>query len=353
MSVFRVSELRNSSILRVYTLRDTIQTDPEYQRMSEVWTTEKKQLLIDSILNDFDIPKLYLHEFDEYISLPDGRRAKYAIIDGKQRLEAIWSFIDNKLPLGDDILYYDDPSIDLKKKTYGDIAKSYPRIKDFFDSYVLPIITVATDDIDMIEEMFSRLNEAVPLNAAEKRNALGGPMAKTIRRVASHLFFKTRVLFSNKRYHHRELSCKLLWLCFTDDKIIDTKKAYLDDFVIHFKEKQLTTQSKKLEHTVSNVLDQMNKVFQKNDPLLKTLSMPVIYFLVFKDAFEDGWLSSITRNRLLAFDEKRKQNRKIAESDLGKADYALLEFDRMAIQGTNDGVSISFRRNTLAEFLKK
>ena len=41
MTQIRISELRNSSILRVYSERKNIQADPDYQRMGEVWNTEK------------------------------------------------------------------------------------------------------------------------------------------------------------------------------------------------------------------------------------------------------------------------------------------------------------------------
>ena len=56
MPSIRISELRNSSILRVYADKNGIQTDPEYQRMGDVWNLDKRQLLIDTILNDFDMP---------------------------------------------------------------------------------------------------------------------------------------------------------------------------------------------------------------------------------------------------------------------------------------------------------
>ena len=49
---FDVFELRISSILYLYSRRSTISIDPEYQRMGGVWTLDKRQLLIDSIINE-------------------------------------------------------------------------------------------------------------------------------------------------------------------------------------------------------------------------------------------------------------------------------------------------------------
>lgn len=306
---------------------------------------------MDSIINEFDIPKIYFHEFSEYKTLKDGRRMKYAIIDGRQRLEAIWAFMDGQFGLNEDFVFYTDPKIDLKESSYPEIAARYPELKNIFDSYSLPIINVMTDDLDMIEEMFYRLNESVPLNAAEKRNAFGGPMADAIRRVSSHRFFQHKVAFLNRRYQYRELSCKFLWLSYST-KIQDTKKIYLDQFVKEFKQKNMLALSRTLEVKLSEILSCMWKIFLKRDFLLSTVSMPVIYFLTFKNAKEQGWLSQITREQLIAFDAARKENRKIAQTDLSRADYDLLEFDRMSQQGTNDALSINFRVSTLINFLK-
>jgi len=69
-------------------MRDRILLDPEYQRLSDIWTMDKRQLLIDTILNEFDVPKLYLHKFHE----PVKRGAKsydYAIIDGSSGLKQL------------------------------------------------------------------------------------------------------------------------------------------------------------------------------------------------------------------------------------------------------------------------
>ena len=202
----------HSSILRLFSEKDVINVKPEYQRMGDIWTGEKRQLLIDSILNDYDIPKLYFHLLTQKQKEESRLNYDYAIIDGRQRLETIWSFIDGHIKIADDFVYFADENVKAGGFTYSDLASSYPKLKSLFDSFTLPIIIVETDDIDLIEDMFSRLNEAVPLNAAEKRNAFGGPMAETIRRVSTHKFFKEYVIFSNNRYQHREVAAKILFL---------------------------------------------------------------------------------------------------------------------------------------------
>src|SRR6266487_1264767 len=111
----------NSAIL-TYLDRDKVFMNPVYQREANIWSIEKKQLLIDSIINHFDIPKLYFHEYLEP-KLIEGKKRKYAVIDGKQRLLAIWEFIDNAFSLSDKFEYLPDPKVNLSGLTYRELTE--------------------------------------------------------------------------------------------------------------------------------------------------------------------------------------------------------------------------------------
>ncbi|MCF5461044.1 DUF262 domain-containing protein, partial [Pseudomonas syringae] len=121
MSFIETFSLKNSTIMFLYSERDEIQLDPHYQRMGGIWTLEKKQLLIDSILNDYDVPKLYFHEFTRQQRVDTG--FLYAVVDGRQRLQTIWDFIDGEFPISDDFEFQRDNSIHLSNLNYEDIAK--------------------------------------------------------------------------------------------------------------------------------------------------------------------------------------------------------------------------------------
>src|SRR5689334_18410826 len=79
--------------------RGSIDTAPPYQRRGRLWSDTDKAYLIDSILNGFDIPKLYMADFTFADSPLNVKKLPYAIIDGKQRLEAILDFFDGKIRL--------------------------------------------------------------------------------------------------------------------------------------------------------------------------------------------------------------------------------------------------------------
>jgi len=331
-------------------MRERVQLDPEYQRLSDIWTPDKRQLLIDTILNDFDIPKLYLHKF--YQPLKKGSKSyDYAIIDGKQRLETLWAFIDGKIALADTFELFTNPNVKAGNMTYSELGRAYPDLKVQFDSFQLTTIAVETDELEMIEDMFSRLNESSPLTAPEKRNAYGGPLPGAIRKLAGQPFFTENIPFPNKRYRHFDLATKFL-LTENAGSVVDTKKAYLDKFVESF----VSQPRNKLPAFFDNAKDniaRMAQVFIRKDPLLRQVGIVTLYYHLFRLAHQEGWTQEVTRKRLADFEKRREANRYKAEQDLTKANYDLIEFDRYA-QSPNDGYAIKFRLKVLLrEVFKK
>jgi hypothetical protein len=347
---FELTELRSSTVWSLYRMRDRIQLDPDYQRLSDIWTLDKRQLLIDTILNDFDIPKLYLHKFHAPLK-KGGRTYDYAIIDGKQRLETMWAFIDGKIALAPEFEYFKDPKAKAGDMTYAELGKEHPDLKVQFDSFQLSAICIETDELEMIEEMFSRLNESAPLTAPEKRNAYGGPLPNAIRKLATGNFFTMDLPFPNKRYRHFDLAVKFLF-AESVHKVVDTKKVYLDKFVEDSADKprnKLPSFFKTAKETVARMAD----VFIQKDPLLRQVGMVILYYHLFRVARENGWAKDITRKKLADFDILRETNRRKAEKDLANANYDLIEFDRYS-QSPNDGYAIKFRlKILLKEVFKK
>ncbi len=350
MSYIETFPVQHSTILSIYSEKDEIVVDPEYQRKGGVWTLEKKQLLIDSILNKYDIPKIYFHQFERKERAKTGKL--FAIIDGKQRLETIWGFIDGNFCLSDDFEYQDNPDLKLAGLSYKDLGNEHPKIKIRFDSFVLPIIAVLTDDIDLIEDMFFRLNEAVPLNSAEKRNAFGGDMVAAIRDLANTKFFTKKVKFKNTRYQHYEVAARFLLVetaQLESKKLIDTKKVYLDAMAKNYKKgKSKVVQS--ITSTVKSTLDKMSECFTNQDNLLRTQGSMVMYYLLFKWADENN--IDIKRSKLIKFENEIKVNRKLAEDSYEEANYDYLEYDRLSQHGTNDVSNIKERFRIVKEYIE-
>lgn len=355
MNYIETHDLKNSTIMKIFANRKKIKLDPPYQRAGGVWSIEKKQLLIDSLLNDFDIPKIYFHSYTR--NQENSSEYSHSVIDGRQRLEAIWDFIEGKFSLSDDFTYLRDPNIQLASLTYKDIASDFIDIRIDFDSVILPIIEVITDDNDLIEEMFSRLNDGEPLNAAEKRNAFTGAVTNNIRNLINHSFFTDKIKFQNIRYKHQDIAAKVLFTehnLITHKKFFDTKKIYLDKFVKENSDNKIYINN--IMQTVANNLDHMAEVFTSKDDLLRAQGNIVLYYLLFRSASLNNELTKISRLKFLEWRKKLTDNKKLAEEidistdDQTNLSYELLEFNRLSQQGTNDASNIRERLRILSEF---
>lgn len=351
-----------SSLLELYSERHLIELNPEYQRIGGVWTREKKQLLIDSLINGFDVPKLYLQEFLPVLK-KGGRTYMYSIIDGKQRLQAIWDFIDGKLPLASDFKYLRDDNVKVAGLTYAEFSLRYQHLKSRFDSTHLDIVLVRTGEPELIEELFYRLNEAAPLNAPEKRGALGGPLPAKITDISQHEFFKKCIPFPDNRYRHRDLASKFLYIEHVGG-VANTKKSDLDKFVFEFKSIQADSPeesglriSKIVEH-VRKILDLAASIFNERDPLLRQVAMVTVYYHLARQ-IQTGVITLASTDRdiremLVEFENRRASNRSIIEQEgesAGEIDTDLVEFDKHS-QTPNDAYAIRIRLEILLKFLE-
>jgi len=190
--------------------RSAIEEDPPYQRESGAWSLDKRQLFIDSLLNGYDVPKIYLHD------LRGSHPTKvYTIVDGKQRLTTIWSYLDDGFPLASDFRIDagdnpDSPRDAVRPVGAVRFSQLDPHWQQVLTRTWLSVVLIRDASEEDIEDLFSRLNNGEALNAAERRNALGGDMAMLIREVARRPFFAERLGFSNARYQHLELAATLL-----------------------------------------------------------------------------------------------------------------------------------------------
>ena len=133
-------------------IRQRIDTNPDFQRPA-VWSTAQKQLLIDSILREYDVPKMYWRKVGEK---PD----QYDVVDGQQRLRAIWSFVDAEFRLLKDA----EPIDGMTVGGCGyDTLPDDLRIR--FDQYSLDVVVLEDTDEDEVREMFLRLQNGTSLKA--------------------------------------------------------------------------------------------------------------------------------------------------------------------------------------------
>ena len=325
-----------------------INLEPDYQRESNVWSLDKKQLLIDSLLNNYDTPKIYLHDLRQKADEFD-----FAVIDGKQRLTTMWDFIRGSFPLGDSFKFSETKQGESPKP--GDCFEDFSDLwKEKLKNSLLSVTRVLNADKDDIEELFQRLNNASTLTAAEQRNGMGGDMAKLIREIGKHKFFTQSVSFADRRYSHREVAAKILRL---EKFNLDEKKSYcaiakkfLDDLV----EKNKAMNSKdyeKLKKAVEKNLDSMTIIFSKKDALLKKITATHLYYIFIRDikkAYGSESMNSVLTKFMNEFEAKRIENSKIVDDeDDTKKDKDLTEYQNLMQHGTNNPANIETRMEVL------
>src|SRR5262249_37860484 len=127
----------------------------EFQRY-EVWNEKKKSRLIESILLGLPIPMFYLAEEPN---------KSVVVVDGQQRLMAVFRFIDNEYALSGLGPMKDE----LEGKYFNELSDD---LQDALEEAEFSTVTILTESKpDVRFDMFERLNSgATGLNAQEIRN---------------------------------------------------------------------------------------------------------------------------------------------------------------------------------------
>jgi hypothetical protein len=160
-----------------------LQMKPPFQR-NPVWTWPQKSYLIDSILNGYPVPEIYMQEF-----VDENGNEQHIIIDGQQRTRACLDFIEGKFSIKEEEsptwggMRFDDLSGDDKKKIFG---------------YTLIVRILPDMSDDDIRGIFQRLNKnVVALNSQELRQATyWGPFIQTMQEISNYKYWNTTGIFS-------------------------------------------------------------------------------------------------------------------------------------------------------------
>src|SRR5437870_13571508 len=147
---------RPRSFWEWYKERAFLDMSPSYQRRANLWGIKNKQLLINSILNSYDIPKIYLADFTYMGSELNEDRKPYAVIDGKQRLTTIFDFFDNQLRLDATPVFIEKESLNLKGLKYLELKTRYPHLAQRVERFVPTVMSVLSDRLEEVQELFIR-----------------------------------------------------------------------------------------------------------------------------------------------------------------------------------------------------
>lgn len=343
--ILKIGELEPLTIKDFKKISDKVDFVPIYQRYGNIWSPEKKKLLIDTIINGFDIPKFYFNYFVEENNVLNQSKAIYAVIDGKQRLQAILDFLNDKFALDDEFVFYEKPEYKLSNLKFSQIAAEHSYIAATIENYILDIVYIVTDEEDKLEELFLRLNGGYALTNAEKRNAIGGYLNKTIREIVEqHNFFLNKLRFKNPRYQYQDLLTRLLFIE-ENNALLSLTNTALDNFV-----RERATQNGTIDDLFARTTTALNTfcdIFNDKDILLKGKGIiPVYYFFITRN----HPIQNRTRQFLEQFENIRVVNRSLPEEEQNPI---LLDFDRRNQQGVHRDKSLKERLDVLSRYYAK
>ncbi len=184
---------RGMSISEAYRLyrSEKLLVNRRYQRKL-VWTQSEKVKLVDSILKGYPIPLILLASRSQ---IHDS--GVYEILDGMQRFNAIFTFIENVFPLDDgryfDIQHFSYAKELLEAETIEKLDGEQPLLSltecAKITDYQLAVTIYPATTEDEITDVFGRINSnGKQLSFQERRQAgVVAPFADTVRKIASEL----------------------------------------------------------------------------------------------------------------------------------------------------------------------
>ena len=140
--------------------RRDLRVNREYQRSDSVWPDPARSYLIETILLDFPIPKLALHQVTDPLT---GESHK-ELVDGQQRSAAIRAFRDDGFQLSAAV-----ENAALRGLRFSTLSADQ---RTTFLNYQLNIDLFLGAEPAEIREVFRRMNSyTIPLNPEEQRHA--------------------------------------------------------------------------------------------------------------------------------------------------------------------------------------
>lgn len=329
------------TIRDLYNRLDTIDLETEYQRQV-IWDSDKKAKLIDSVLNDIDIPKIYLAEFS------DGH---FECIDGKQRISAISEFLSDKLVI--------TPPHSSIPKRFSELDGN---LKQKINDYRLTISKIYEPDEKYLRLLFQRLQLGIQLNGGEELHAMLGEMRNCVfKELGGDADFLKRVNIRKRiRYNAELILAQITLTIFSKIKNNDQMRFYrvrLDDLKAFFeKYAHMTNDDKKIMDEIKNTLKVLDHAFGSSAVVINSSAAVLSAYL-----YADYLISNNKRAQIEKFaefyvkllsrisQESKKQNEYIQIDN--KA--ILQEFQKYLMQASAEPKSIKFRHEFLDKAFKQ
>ncbi|MEK5036182.1 DUF262 domain-containing protein [Paenibacillus sp. FSL R7-0302] len=274
------------SIFQLIKERRKIRFDHAIQR-NNVWSDTQKSLLVHSILDNYPIPIIYMHDTHDDLLW---------MIDGKQRVSgAIFEFYDNKLAIDKGtppvLVENEDGTIEYVE-IEGKFFNQLPiNLQQDFLGYDMAIVEIKNITPDQVEELFLRLNGGTPLTKIELTRAKAGErtMAFVEKAHDTVLFGKYSAISvgQRNRFVDQEMILQTLLIMMGRETGISTPEV--EEFVVALKVTGIPEEVEKKFFAVSEYMGQAFAQFDdkfRNKSLKKT-HVPMLFMRAI-EALETG-----------------------------------------------------------------
>ena len=288
--------------------KETLNFDHPIQRQSAQWTNLQQSLLVHSILANYPVPAVYVEKTDS-AEIDDKGKAiyKYSVLDGKQRMATVFSFINGEYALNEET-----PAAEIEGETYTLAGRTFEELDEDVRQELLRFkfsifaFEDATDD--EIEEIFFRLNNSTPLSKPQKaRPLMGTENARFINSILTGSFFTEKCNFSKLQLRKSDDMCTLLQsMMLLDHKYNNYEYASISaDEVMKYSAAIKGNYSEEQKDLLLEIIDYLDDAFDEKEKLLKKINVPMVVIMadiaikeeIEPDEFHDWFLYFFVSNK--------------------------------------------------------
>ena len=284
--------IKNLKAMKDNPAKDTIDFNSPIQRKSGMWDEKRKSLLIHSILMSsiFSVPTVYFRKD----SIAD-KKYQYSVIDGIQRITTVFSYIDNEFCLTEvPPVIIDGVTYDVSGKYFADLEQD---CQQEIIRFKMKIEAFEPEDGDteeyvnnMIEQVFERINSAVPLTSAQICKAKAGTdVAIILNELLNTKFFTVSCCFSKGQLKASDdQRCLLQAMMLLDRNYVHgfVLKDFSETSLMEYAESIKGNYTAKQSNLLNSVVQYLTEAFPEKNKQLKKISIPMLLYLA--DVAEDA-----------------------------------------------------------------
>lgn len=306
----------------------SLEVRPDFQRKL-VWNIKHKIKFIDTILNNFPFPEIYIANSP---IKSDSIAPMQIVVDGQQRLTAIFEYIDDKLriPASSPITKFTDLNEDEKQ---------------IFLNYPVTVRHLVGMDEERIKEVFKRINQTqYALNLFEVTHAVyAGEFISTAKKICETPQFKNLPTFRESEISRMsDLGFVLLLMStiehqgyFSGDKEVE---RYVKEFDSEY------PQSHEIYESFINTIDSINKLSLPDDSIWFRKSN---LFTLLVESVRQKQLPP--QSRLLDFEDKITQAKN--SERMANVDSEYVEYYSAMYTGTNSRQARTLRARIFNKYM--